>query len=588
MWRSKARSILLRCSIQSSSASIQNKVLQSKSLTTLIESSSFHFSRLISLSSQNPRFYSNDSNVNQDDEVNVFDETPPLISPESLDPFSVSDENDSQIETSNFENPNFVSQSNDTDTTSSESEVELVVDEQIEVVDVEKLESVLQFFRGVSSLDGSIEESLEKMNLDVNEEFGLKLIQTPNINGHHLISFVRWASQKDGSFMTSRIVDALVKAIGDGLRPIEKKEVYSLWDLIKEIGEKREVVLNTEILNGLIASLYMLGRGKAAKEVFDKFEEFGCDPDGNTYYFTVEALCNRKIFDGAWVVCDKMLNSGKLPDEMKIGKMIVSLCKGYRAKDAHMVYLMAKEKNKCLPMWSVNFLINGLCRKSETVKLAREVLQGLSGDSRKLATKCFNFAVRALCQYKDIEGAKELLFEMIKEGPAPGHPVFNSVITALSKSGELEEALKLVKVMESRKLRPNIYTYTVIINGYVKGGQMDEAIKILEQAKKTHRKLTSDPYHILIRGYCQLEETDKALNLLTEMKESGIVADENDYKDVIRSLCLNTLDWETAEKLLEEMKENGMCLSGNSQGLIKAVKELQKEESEAPQESIAA
>ncbi|KAI3857813.1 hypothetical protein MKX03_033941 [Papaver bracteatum] len=588
MWRSKARSILLRCSIESSSASIQNKVLQSKSLTTIIQSPPLHFSRLLSLSTQNPRFYSNDSNVNQDDEINVFDETPPLISPESLDPFSVSDENDSQIETPNFENPSFVSQSNDTDSTSSESEVELVVDEQIEAIDVEKLESVLQFFRSVSSKDGSIEESLEKMNLDVNEEFGLKLIRTPNVDGHHLISFVRWAWKKNESFMTSRTVDALVKAIGDGLRPIEKKEVYSLWDLIKEIGEKREVVLNTEILNGLIASLYMLGRGKAAKEVFDKFEEFGCDPDGNSYYFTVEALCNRKIFDGAWVVCDKMLNSGKLPDEMKIGKMIVSLCKGYRVKDAHMVYLMAKEKNKCLPMWSVNFLINGLCRKSETVKLARKVLQGLSGDSRKLATKCFSFAVRALCQYKDIEGAKELLFEMIKEGPAPGHPVFNSVITALSKSGELEEALKLVKVMESRKLRPNIYTYTVIINGYVKGGQMDEALKILEQAKKTHRELTSDPYHILIRGYCQLEETDKALNLLTEMKESGIVADENDYKDVIRSLCLNTLDWETAEKLLEEMKENGMCLSGNSQGLIKAVRELQKEESEAPQESIAA
>ncbi|KAI3929071.1 hypothetical protein MKX01_028008 [Papaver californicum] len=588
MWRSKARSILLRCSIHSSSASIQNKVLQSKTLTTLIQSPPFHFSRLLSLSTQNPRFYSNDSNVNHDDEINVFDLTPPLISPELLDPSSVFDENHSQIE-----NPNFVSQVNDTEnstdgTSSEEEEEKLVIDEEIAVVDVEKLESVLQCFRGVSSKDGSIEDYLEKMDLDVNEEFGLRLIQTPNVNGHHLISFVKWASKKDESFMTSTIVDALVKAIGDGLRPIEKKEVYFVWDLIKEIGEKREGVLNTEILNGLIALLCMLGRGKAAKEVFDKFKELGCDPDGNTYYLTVEALCNRKIFDGAWVVCDKMLTSGKFPDDMKIGKMIVSLCKGYRVKDAHMVYLMAKEKNKCIPMWSVNFLINGLCRKTETVKLAQEVLQGLSGDSRKHATKCFSFAVRALCRYKDIEGAKELLFEMIKKGPPPRHPVFNSVITLLSKAGELEEALKLVKVMEGLRLRPNIYTYTVIINGYVKGGQMDEAFKILGQAKKTHKKLTSDPYHILICGYCQLEETVKALNLLNEMKESGILANENDYKDVIRSLCLNALDWETAEKLLEEMKENGMCLSGNSQGLIKAVKELQKEGSEAQQESIEA
>ncbi|MCL7023558.1 hypothetical protein MKW94_015049 [Papaver nudicaule] len=577
MWRSKARSLLLlRCSIHSSSSSssaaaaaaspsIQNKVLQFKTPPP------FHFSQ------QKLRFFSNDSILNHtEEEINdVFDITPPPITPESLDPSIVFHENQSHIETPNLENPN-----SGYGVTSVEEEP--VVEKEI---DIEKVESVLEVFQ---VLNGSIEDNLEKLDLDISQGFGLRLIQTPNVNGHHLISFVKWASKKDESFMTSGIVNALVKAIGDDLRLTEKKEVYALWDLIKEIGEKHEGVLNTEILNGLIASLYKLGRGKAALEVFDKFEGFGCDPNGDTYYLTVEAMCNSKIFDGAWGVCEKMLNSGKLPDEMKIGKMIVSLCKGYKAKDAHLIYLMAKEKNKCVPMWSVNFLINGLCRKSETVKLAREVLQGLSGDSRKKATKCFSFTVRALCQYKDIDSAKELLFEMVKDGPTPGHPVFNSVITALSKAGELEEALKLVKVMESQKLRPNIYTYTVIINGYVKGGQMDEALKILGQAKKTHKKLSSDPYSILIRAYCQLEETDKALSLLNEMKESGILGSEDDYKHVIRSLCLNALDWETAEKLLEEMKGIGMSLSGNSQGLIKAVKELQKEESEAPRQSIEA
>lgn len=140
------------------------------------------------------------------------------------------------------------------------------------------------------------------------------------------------------------------------------------------------------------------------------------------------------------------------------------------------------------------------------------------------------------------------------------------------------EARKLLKVMEDRGLKPDVYTYSVIMSGYTKGGEMEEAYKILNEAKKKHSKLSPVTYHTIIRGYCKLEQYDKALELLGEMKEYGVEPNEDEYNKFIQSLCLKALDWTTAEKLLEEMKENGLHLNAITKGLVRAVKELEQEE----------
>ncbi|KAK9132707.1 hypothetical protein Scep_012235 [Stephania cephalantha] len=443
----------------------------------------------------------------------------------------------------------------------------------VEVVDEEKLEGVLSVLQ--SSLDGELLSRLDAMDLSLSEEFVVRVIRTPLIPGEHLIEFFKWVSQCSEFSVTNRIVDILVRAVSAGLR---KTEAYALWDLVRSIGEKEMGLLNTEILNELITLFWNLGKGKAALDVFDKFEEYGCEPNADSYYFTVVALCRRKIFDWAWPVCEKMLNSGKLPDGEKIGNIITSFCKGSKAKDAHLVYLMAKEKNIQPPQSSINFLIASLCKKDETVKLTLELLVVFSGDARKHAVKPFATVVGGLCRVKDIQGAKKLLFEMIDAGPPPGNAVFNSVITGVSKAGEMEEAMSLLKVMENRGLRPDVYAYTVIMRGYVKLGQMEEARRILLEAQKKHAKLTSVTFHILIRGYCKNEDYDKALQLLKVMKKSGVQPNADEYNKLIQSLCLKALDWGTAEKLLEEMKRKGLHLNGITRGLIKAVKELEDEE----------
>lgn len=438
-------------------------------------------------------------------------------------------------------------------------------------IDSEKLEDVLSLLQ--SSFDESLESNLDSLGLDLHEEFVVKVLETPLVLGDNLIRFFKWAIQEPDVNVTTHVIDVLVQAICSDLR---KKDAYALWDLVREVAEKRNVVLNLEILNRLIALFSKLGKGKAALEVFNKFGDFGCVPDSETYYYTIEALSRRSFLDWAWSVCEQMINAEALPDSEKVGKIIKWFCKGSRASDAHMVYMLAKEKNKYPPQSAVNFLISLLSQKDETVKLSLNMLDSFSGETRKYAIKPFSSVIRSLCRIKDFDGVKVLLTKMIDEGPPPGNALFNSIINGYSKCGDMKEAIEMKNLMERRGLKPDLFTYTVIMSGYASSGQMEEACKILSEAKKKHSKLSPVTYHTLIRGYCKLEQFDKALELLAEMKDFGVQPNVDEYNKLIQSLCLKALDWETAEKLMEKM-EDGRNLNGITRGLIRAVKELEGE-----------
>lgn len=445
-------------------------------------------------------------------------------------------------------------------------------EEEVYEIDGDKLENVLSLLQ--SSVDGSLESTLDSFDLDLHEDFVLKVLQTPLVLGENLVCFFKWVMKHPEYKVTSGVVDALVKAICSS---VGKKDVYALWDLVKEIGEKEKGVLTLEILNELIALFSKLGKGKAAFEVFNKFGDYGCVGNQETYYFTIEALSRRTIFDWAWSVCEKMIETGSLPDSEKVGKIISWFCKGCKANEAHVVYTLAKEKNKYPPQSAVNFLISSLCQKDETVKLALNMLDDFSGEARKYAIKPFSSVIRSLCRMKDVDGAKTLLSKMISEGPLPGNAVFNSVISAYSKAGDMTPAMEMLKLMQSRGLKPDVYTYTVLMSGFANGGQMEEACEILNEAKKNHSRLSTVTYHTLIRGYCKLEEFDNALKLLNEMKDIGVQPNVDEYNKLIQSLCLKALDWRTAEKLLEDMKLKGLHLNGITRALIRAVKELEEE-----------
>ncbi|XP_076908277.1 small ribosomal subunit protein mS80 (rPPR6)-like [Bidens hawaiensis] len=387
--------------------------------------------------------------------------------------------------------------------------------------------------------------------------------------------------------VTTRSLDALVRAVSNELK---KKVAYKLWDLVKEIGEKGDGVVSSEMLNVLISLFSRLGKGMAGFEVFNKFGDLGCVTNADTYYYTVQALCRRSIYERVGLVCERMISEEKLPEAGKVGDIIYYLCKGGMVKEAYSVYLSAKGKQRYPPQSPVNFLITSLCDRKknnvDSVHFALKMLDDLQ--NQKYAIKQFACVIQGLCRVNDIEGAKALLSRMIDNGPPPGNAIFNTIINALSKSGDLTEAIKVMRLMENRGLKPDVFAYSVIMSGYIKGGEMEEAAKMLTEAKKNHCKLTPVIYHTIIRGYCKLEQFEKAVKLLEEMEEYGVRPNTDEYNKLIQSLCLKAADWVMAEKLMEEMTKRGLHLNGITKSLIRAVKELEEEGKGAKETSVAA
>lgn len=563
MWRSilsRQRCVPLRNFNAASATSppiqvlpLSNFILNPTQSTT--PSSSLAFPQ-ISLLSNNPRFFSQQiATQNEDGAVHLENDDVPL-------------QNDD----------------------GNENVVGVEEEEQVYQIDDEKLEKAVFFLQNEEvSDDGSFESSLDDMNLNVHQDFLIKAIEKVEIvSVQNLVRFLKWVWSENSREVTTQVLEFFVVTICNSGGSLRDKDVYSLWDLVKEIGEKENGVVNVAILNELVSSFSKLGKGKAALGVLEKFDGFQCVPDADSYYFTIEGLCRRLDFDLACSVCQKMLDAQRIPDGEKIGRMLSWLCKGEKVKEAHAVYMAAMENKMYPPLSSVGFLVGNLCHKNETVQLALELLNDIPVDRRKRAIKPFSAVVRALCRIKDVDQAKELVLKMIADGPLPGNAVFNYVITGYSKVGEMGQAVEMLRLLEGRGLKPDVYSYSVIASAYSNGGEMEEARKILEEAKKNHSKLSPVMYHTLIRGYCKLERFDEALELLTEMKDFGVRASADEYEKLIQSLCLKALDWERAEKLQEEMKEKGLHLRGITRALIRAVKEAEKEAVEAQSESLVA
>lgn len=526
---------------------------------------------------QNPRFFSQDSStpVGNDAEITRIESVEVIEDDIFSNAHNVFDEMTEEHKEDIDERDEYVT----SDVVGNDINEENVVSEEVVL---EKLEHVLSLLQSGNIDDGVLRSSLDSdISVELLEKFVLRVIDTPLISGENLIGFVKLVLEKDKLAVTTPVVEALVRVISNECK---RNSAYALWDLLKEVGE--DGVLTTEILNGLLSLLSVLGKGKACFEVFNNFEGFNCVPNEESFYFTIEALCRRSIFDWAVSVCETMVNAGKLPDSEKVGNIITCLCKGKKAKDAHAVYLFAKKQDKFPPRSSVYLLISSLCREDSNVPLALEMLNEVSKEERKDAIKLFSSVIQGLCRIKDTDKAKVLLFDMIESGPPPGNAVFNSIINSLSKAGEMKEATKIMKVMERRGLKPDVYTYSVIMSGYSKGGEMEEARKVLAEAKTKHSKLSPVTYHTLIRGYCKLERFDEALELLSEMKQYGVQPNADEYNKLIQSLCLKALDWKAAQKLREEMENNGLHLNGITKGLIRAVKELEEEEVETADAGI--
>ncbi|PNY15554.1 pentatricopeptide repeat-containing protein [Trifolium pratense] len=141
-----------------------------------------------------------------------------------------------------------------------------------------------------------------------------KLLHTPRVPPSDLIRYLKlvWKNNKD--LITTSVVQSLVSSICCSTSPTQrptKNDLLFLWDFLNHIARYHPPgLLNAPILNTLIQSLG--GEGKAALDVFNKFQVFHCVPNHDTYYFTLQALlntstCSPDMIHQAASICQNMM-----------------------------------------------------------------------------------------------------------------------------------------------------------------------------------------------------------------------------------------------------------------------------------------
>ncbi|WJX49364.1 hypothetical protein P8452_35809 [Trifolium repens] len=155
---------------------------------------------------------------------------------------------------------------NDVDECGNGIELEEEVEQQVYQIDEEKLEKVVSLLQ--SSVDESFESSLDQLNLSINQDFVIKAIEMVEmVFRENLVRFFKWAWKENSLQVSTQVLEFVVIIIcnGGGVS-FRDKHAYSLWDLVKEIGEKEDGVVNVTVLNELISLFSKLGKGKAALE----------------------------------------------------------------------------------------------------------------------------------------------------------------------------------------------------------------------------------------------------------------------------------------------------------------------------------
>ncbi|XP_021859781.2 pentatricopeptide repeat-containing protein At1g62930, chloroplastic-like [Spinacia oleracea] len=398
-----------------------------------------------------------------------------------------------------------------------------------------------------NNLSYSILESRDNWDVLLNIDFFCRMITNPPEELSHLNQFkyFNWALSRDDFQINDSLLDGITYILRKDVLTTpnpwhcDKRWLHLSWNLvksgggggggggggvvtklrnklIKNLGEEEgniHGIVSTRILNKLINAFGYYGDHESGIEILNKFPDFYCNPDLNTYSGVVYCAWGCKSEDWELEFCQGIVKylqeSIKIDnrvDDESVCYIIDLYCNLDKPKLGYAIYEVAKQKisTKCL-----HELIHCLSKHDETLCLAESIaVDLLSCEARKNATSAFSSVILGLCRKGDIERARGIVIRMLLSDPFPEFKAFYHVIKCLCASGNMEDALSLLKHKErlSGGVKPE--AYGVIIKGY---GRMEQA----NQMAKTNIVQDVDVDVEKINSHVSVEKIDPLQNLFS-------------------------------------------------------------------------
>ncbi|KAL1540147.1 pentatricopeptide repeat-containing protein, mitochondrial-like protein [Salvia divinorum] len=192
------------------------------------------------------------------------------------------------------------------------------------------------------------------------------------------------------------------------------------------------------------------------------------------------------------------------------------------------------------------------------VAKAISAFYGLRRFNLEIGVDEFQGLLSALCRYKNVKDAEDLLF-CNKAAYPLNTKSFNIILNGwCNVIGSLREGRRIWMEMEKRGVRHDVYSYSSIMSCYSKMGNLNAVMRHYEKMKSLGIKPDRKAYNSMIHALAKGRFVKEARALMETMNEEGIVPDTVTYNSLIMPLCKSHLLNE-ANQAFEEMMERGVA-----------------------------
>lgn len=313
-----------------------------------------------------------------------------------------------------------------------------------------------------------------------------------------------------------------------------------------------KITPNTHVFNSLMnANAHSLSYNLS---VYKHMQKLGVSPDLASYNILLKTCCNAREFDSAQEIYEEM----KKKEQNGLLKLDVFTY-------STMMKVFAEAK-----MW----------------KMASNIKEDMRAVGARLNLVTWSSLINAYANSGLVDGAIEILEEMIRDGCQPTAPCFNIILTALVKSRQYDRAFRLfyswkesgIRISLSLEqkgclpdnftfckehpssnggtilevpFRPTVTTYNILMMAC--GTNDERARSIMNEMRRNGLCPDRISWSILMDIYGTSQNRNGAIQALRRMQRVGIKLNVSAYTVAIKA-CVESKDLNTALHLFEEMK----------------------------------
>ncbi|XP_010266220.1 PREDICTED: pentatricopeptide repeat-containing protein At2g17525, mitochondrial [Nelumbo nucifera] len=310
------------------------------------------------------------------------------------------------------------------------------------------------------------------------------------------------------------------------------REAVEVLERVEEKGGTTDAVA----YNTLIRGFCKLGKANVGCRFLKEMESKGCLPNVHTYNALISGFCESGDFDSALDLFREMIIDGINPTFGTYDTLVRGMCSGGRMEDGFKILgLMEESKGGSGGQISpYNGVIYGLYKENRLDE-ALQFLTRMRGSFPRAVDR--SLRILGFCEEGNMEEAKRVYDQMIREGGIPSALVYDRLIGKLCQGGDVRVAFDLINDMIDHGYFPIASTFNELISGFCKQGKVGSASKFMEEMVERRCLTDTGSYSPLIDALCKKGYFEKAVVLLLHMVDRGVTPDYFIWNALL--LCLS-------------------------------------------------